>query len=350
MSNSSDGIIRIVIADNSAFARVTLSSFLNNEKSIKVISTARTATELYQRIRTMNPDLVIVDINKLPEAEGPNTIKKILEIRKIPILITRTMEKSEDDPSYAALQAGAVDIIVKPADINEFKNTSFQQELLNRVRAAVLAKVSSDEHIVEQVTATFTKKRHGRRIIVIGSSTGGPQTLEQVLPLLPANLPCSILVVQHMPPNFTKSLADRLNNFSEIRIKEAEDNEEIKDGVAYIAPGDFHMTLKEDGPRLKIALDQRPRELGVRPCANYLFESVAKIYKENMIAVVLTGMGNDGTAGCKVVKEYNGTVLVESERSSIIFGMPRSVIESGYYDEILDLEKIPVGMVQLLEV
>lgn len=341
-----DNKIRVMIADSSAFIRVSLSTLLNKDSTINVCTTTKTGSETIEKIKKFNPDVILIDIN-LAEIDGITLTKKIINEKKIPIIITSSSQS--EDQTLVALNSGAVDFISIKRDQNNNLNEETLNELITKIKTVANANISVTEKNIEEFKFSF-KKRIGRRIIAIGSSTGGPQTLEQVLPLLPKEIPCPVLVVQHMPPVFTKSLAERLNSFSEITIKEAEQGEEVKNGVAYMAPGDYHMTLVEDGPRIRINLDQRPKELGVRPCANYLFDSVARIYKENTIGIVLTGMGSDGTVGCKTIKELRGTVIVESEKSSIIFGMPKSVIEAGYYDEVLDLEKIPVAIIQLLEV
>src|SRR3989344_321189 len=266
-------------------------------------------------------------------------------MREWPLPVIMLSSHTESGKAIEAIQAGAVDFIVKPT--NEFD--TIRDEIIIKIKTAALARLARFKQARAQ-THRFNSTR--KKIVIIATSTGGPQTLEALLTELPKNIPASILIVQHMPPYFTKSLAERLNTICQIEVKEAQEGDELKVGTALIAPGGFHMELKAEflGAEGKIRLNKEPPELGVRPCANKLFKSVAPIFKENTIAVVLTGMGTDGTEGCVDVKKFNGTVIAEAEKSCIIYGMPKSVIERGLVDEIIDIDTMAVALVQLLDV
>jgi two-component system chemotaxis response regulator CheB len=187
------------------------------------------------------------------------------------------------------------------------------------------------------------------KVVVIGASTGGPRSLDLVIPPLPKDFPAPILLVQHMPPGFTKSLAQRLDRISNLSVKEAEEGDVLKPGWVYVAPGDYHMGVKYQDKKGIIYLDKNTEKINnVRPAVDYTLDKVAEIYKENTIAVILTGMGKDGTKGAFKVKFFKGVVIAESQETCVVFGMPKSVIEEGYADYVLPADKIPEKLVELV--
>jgi two-component system chemotaxis response regulator CheB len=341
--------ISVLVVDDSAFMRKVIPDILNSDPDIKVIGTAKDGGDALRKIPNLNPDVVTLDI-QMPEMDGLTTLRKIMESFPRPVVMISSQEAEDSNVTIEALESGAVDFILKPSGQISLDMDKVSLELISKIKAAALAKLRkyAPKKAMHQSFAGAVKK-----LIAIGSSTGGPQTLEQIIPALPGNIPACILVVQHMPPFFTKSLAERLDKISELKVMEAKDNDEIKEGIVYIAPGDYHMELKrtqENGiAKETISLNKRDKELGVRPNVNVMMRSIAPVYKQNTVAVILTGMGSDGTEGAMAIKNNGGTVLVQDEQSSIIYGMPKSVVESGYYDEIVELSKIPVALLQVLE-
>ncbi len=338
-------MIKVLVVDDSALMRKILSDNLSSDPEIEVIGTAINGIFAIEKIKLLGPDVVLMDL-EMPEMDGITALKKIMKEWPLPVIILSAHSEKDSSKALDAMKSGAVDFILKPAgkDINEIK-----EEIINKIKTAALARL----HKFKKVT---TRKHHfistRKKIIIIGSSTGGPQTLEALLTELPKNIPVSILIVQHMPPMFTKSLAERLDKICEIEVREAQEGDELRNGVALIAPGGFHMELKSDinGFEGTIHLNKEPPELGVRPNINRLFKSVALIFRENTIGVVLTGMGMDGTEGCKIIKAAKGTVVAEAEESCIIYGMPKCVIEAGLADEVVQLDEMAVALVQLVDI
>ncbi|MBN2368009.1 chemotaxis response regulator protein-glutamate methylesterase [Candidatus Woesearchaeota archaeon] len=341
--------IKVLVVDDSALMRKMLSDILGSDPEINVIGTAMDGQDALKKITLLNPDLVTLDI-QMPVMDGLAALKKIMETSPRPVVMISSQQAKDSKATIEALELGAVDFILKPSGQISLDMDTISQELITKVKVAAFAKLRKYEKktVVHRSFTGATKK-----LIAIGCSTGGPQTLEHIIPVLPGNIPACILIVQHMPPFFTKSMAERLASISELKVKEAQENDEIKPGMVYIAPGDYHMEIKrvQSGMMFKdiIILNQREKELGVRPNANIMMRSVAPIYKHNAIGLVLTGMGNDGTEGARIIKEYGGTVLVQDEQSSIIYGMPKSVVQAGVYDEIVELSKMPVALLQVLE-
>lgn len=340
---------RVLVVDDSAFMRKVISDLINSGIGLEVCGTARDGKDAIEKVKKLQPDIVTMDI-EMPELDGISALKEIMKFSKVPVIMVSAFTQEGSDRTLEAINNGAIDFVLKPSSLNDENIMSIlKDELISKLNSISKAHVVKyQKHVIRSQSFNPTRKK----ILVIGSSTGGPQTLEALLTELPKNIPLPILIVQHMPPFFTKSLADRLNNLCEIEVREARDGDELKNGVALIAPGDFHMILKPlfDGHEGVIRLNQEPKEQGVRPCVNILFKSVAPIFKENTIGVILTGMGCDGTEGAHEIKNYKGTIIAQSEKTSIIYGMPKAVAEAGYVDEVWDIDKIPVGLLQLMEI
>lgn len=344
-------MIRVLVVDDSAFMRKILSDILNSDPDIEVIATAINGKYAVRKAIELHPDVIAMDL-EMPDVNGVEAIKQIMKDDPVPIIAISAHSETESNITFDAMKAGAIDFILKPSGEISIDMTKVQQEIIHKVKMASKAQIRRFKPVLS------TPKRYrfsstSKKIIVIGASMGGPQTLTALLTEIPKNIPSPILIVQHMPPVFTKSFAERLNAVCDIEVREAKDGDIIRDGLALIAPGGFHMELepnKKDKYKSVIRLNMDPPELGVRPCINKLFISVAKIFKDNTIGVILTGMGNDGTLGSKELKSLNGTVIAEAEESCIIYGMPKEVINSGYADLVLNLNKIAVALVQLVDV
>lgn len=341
-------LIKVLVVDDSALMRKLLSEMLSSDNEIDVVSTAKNGVDALNKVRSFNPDVITLDL-EMPEKDGLETLKELRLFSSVPVLIVSAA--SQADKTFKALDFGAFDFVEKPSGQISLDIEKIKQQIIDMVKLAfnsVRKKVVLEKKSV--VHTSFNSSR--KKVVVIASSTGGPQTLEALLTQLPGNLPAPILVVQHMPVGFTSAFAERLNRNCEISVREAKDGEELENGVVFIAPAGFHMELKSDIPGFEgfISLNKLPSELGVRPCANRLFNSVANIFKENTIGIVLTGMGNDGTLGSKTIKSFNGLVISQSEKTSIIYGMPKSVADANLSDMVLDLDKIPVALLQAIDV
>ena len=291
----------------------------------------------------INPDICKCNMDELI---------KMLLLKKIPALLI--LNKYDDvEKVIEALSSGGFDYFMRPSQVlTESQKAAMVSEIISKVYLASTSKDKIKPSDIEKVEndQRFDFRKSTQKIIIIGSSTGGPQSLDHVIPFFPKEIPAPIILVQHMPPIFTKKLAERLDGISNVRVKEAIDGEEIEDGFCYVAKGDYHLELKRKDGKTIIKLNQKERILGVRPCINVTMESASKIYGKNAIGIILTGMGSDGTIGSKKIKERRGTIIVQSEATSIIYGMPKSVVLSGYYDVIVDLQKIAIAALQMLEV
>jgi two-component system chemotaxis response regulator CheB len=336
----------VLIVDDSALMRRIISDIISKEEDIKIAGTAQNGKVGIDKAITLKPDVILMDV-EMPEMDGITAVKKIMKENPMPIIMLSAYTKEGSQKTIEALAAGAIDFIAKPSGEISADMSTIREELLKKIRSASKAKAIKTE-IVATKKYRFNATR--KKIISIACSTGGPQTLERLLKELPANIPAPILIVQHMPPDFTRSLADRLDKMCEIRVREAKNGDHLTDGVALIAPGGMHMTVEEENKEPVIRINKGIPELGVMPCANKLFRSIAPIFKENIICVVLTGMGNDGTDGAKEIRAVHGTIVAEAEESCIIFGMPKEVIKAGLADEIVTLDKMAVELIQLLDI
>lgn len=338
------GVYKLLLYDNSDELKIILEE---NEVVVDYTNNAEDIPSLIRKNRydsaILNPEICKCDMDKM--------IKTLLA-KKIPSLIILN-KYDEVEKVIEALSSGGFDYFLRPSRVStEKQREEIIGEIISKVYLSSTSKdkIKPNDAIIADETIKFNFRKSTEKIIIIGSSTGGPQSLDHVIPFFPKEIPAPIIVVQHMPPIFTKKLAERLDSLSNVKVKEAEEGEELTDGVCYIAPGDYHLELKRKDDKTIIKLNQKERILGVRPCINVTMESAAKLYGKNTIGIVLTGMGSDGTIGSKKIKEKGGTILVQSEATSIIYGMPKAVVVSGYYDAIVDLQKIPVATLQVLEV
>ena len=355
MTNNPPGSvpIRVMVVDDSAFMRFTISKHLNEIPGISVVVTARDGKEALELIPKFLPDVVTLDV-EMPRLDGISTLREIMIHFPRPVIMLSSLTSDGAVETVQALTLGAVDFIAKPvfkANIN-----SILQELGEKVIRASRAKVwainrPSSIALLGANKELNSKKliRHLRdteKIVIIGSSTGGPRALNTVIPNLPQNLPASVLVIQHMPAGFTRSLAERLDNLSPLQIKEAEPGDTLEVGRCLMAPGGFHMLLDNQG---QIALNQNPAVHGVRPAVDVTMLSVAQKFGARIVAVILTGMGNDGTNGAGLVFGAGGWVIAEAEETCVVWGMPRSVTEAGFASEIVPLPQVANAIVRAVE-
>jgi len=337
--------IRVLVVDDSAFMRKILSDILEADKDIEVIGTARNGSEALEKIKICSPDVITMDI-EMPIMDGIQCLEKVMELYKISVIMLSSLTIEGAESTFKALDLGAVDFITKPTSIFNMENQSLKRELIEKVKTASTITIGSNEsHRDQKIKPVFfrkTEKIEGKisNIIAIGTSTGGPRALQSIIPSLPENINAPILVVQHMPPGFTKSLANRLNSISHINVKEAEDGEIIKNGTCYIAPGDFHMILKQSKSNLIISLNKEHAISGHRPSVDVMMDSVSFLRDIMKIGVILTGMGSDGANGIGNIKKAGGYTIAQDESTSVVYGMPKVAVNKGVIDKILPLEKL----------
>lgn len=337
---------RVLIVDDSPFMRKILKSILEKEADIAVVGEAKNGQEALEIIYTLRPDVITLDI-EMPVMDGLTALRKIISTFNIPVIMLSSFTKEGAQLTLTALEEGAFDFIPKPTNIFKVEGQAFKEELIKKIRIAAKSNrnVIKPKDIVEARPKNLSEDiirsdSSFEYLIAIGTSTGGPRALQYIIPLIPKNINASIVVVQHMPPKFTKSLADRLNSISEIDVFEGEDNSILKRGCCYIAPGGYHMKVVNDGNLFRLKLDKGPQVKGLRPSVDVLMESVAKLSELKIIGVIMTGMGSDGAKGVIEIKKANGYIIAQDKESSTVFGMPKAAIKTNCVDKVVSLKKI----------
>lgn len=343
-------MIKILIVDDSAFMRKLLSDLFSAEPDFLVIDTARNGMDAVTKVKQLKPDLITMDV-EMPIMDGIKSLEVIMKETPTPVLMISSLTRDGAEATIRALELGAVDFIAKSAGIMS-NIESISHEILVKSRAAVQAKVFKlAENPVKVLPTpkpiTYNASSPGdEKILAIGTSTGGPRALQEIITKLPGNLPCGVVIVQHMPPGFTKSLSDRLNSLSALTVKEAEHNDVIRPGLVLIAPGDYHMEIIREGNKKVIKLNQDPPIGGHRPAVDPMMESVAKVYGQRTVGVILTGMGHDGAKGIKLIKQQLGYTIAEDQSTAVVFGMPKAAIELGVVDKVAPLSAIAAEIVK----
>lgn len=347
--------INVLVVDDSAFMRRIISDMLNEDSELKVIDTCRNGKDALSKIKNLKPDVVTLDV-EMPIMDGLETLENIMKSSKIPVVMLSSLTLDGAEATLKALELGAVDFITKPTSIFDMNNDSKKGELISKIKGAASAKISSRTTISSIVRNKSRKKSlfksSGRKdssfsnLIAIGTSTGGPKALQSIIPYIPEDINAGLVVVQHMPPGFTKSLANRLNSLSNINVKEAEDGEQILKGYCYISPGDYHTKIikKERGFFIELSKDEPVS--GHRPSVDVLMNSVAKLKGINLYGVILTGMGADGAKGITEISNNNGYTIAQDEETSIIYGMPKVAVKMGGIKSILSLNKIADHLIE----
>ncbi|NPV87571.1 MAG: chemotaxis response regulator protein-glutamate methylesterase [Anaerolineae bacterium] len=341
--------VRVLVVDDSAFMRFTISKHLNETPGIVVVGSARDGREALNLIPELQPDVITLDV-EMPRLDGLSTLREIMAKFPRPVIMLSSLTTEGAVETVQALTLGAVDFVAKPA----FKANidSILGEVAEKVLRASKAKVWGLSKATSAPPRPQTAEKKVRallqheKVVVIGSSTGGPRALNTVIPQLPPNLPAAVVIVQHMPAGFTRSLAERLDAASKISVKEAEPGDELVAGRCLMAPGGFHLLLDTQG---KFTLNQNPPVHGVRPAVDVTMLSIAQRYKERVVGVILTGMGNDGTNGAGLVHGSGGWVIAEAEQTCVVWGMPRSVTEAGFANEVVPLPQIADAIVRAVE-
>ncbi|WP_430785895.1 protein-glutamate methylesterase/protein-glutamine glutaminase [Virgibacillus flavescens] len=337
--------IRVLVIDDSAFMRKMITDILSSDEQIEVIATARNGEDGFKKINEMRPDVVTLDV-EMPVMDGIKTLQRIMESSPIPVIMLSSVTSEGSSKTIEAISSGAVDFVPKPSGSISLDIEKIKQELIRKVHTASRAKlvknIGKPEKKQTAIRHKSISKVHSQTVIVLGTSTGGPRALQRVLTDLPDQFITPILVVQHMPAGFTKSLAERLNTLTSIHIKEATNGEIIQKSTVYIAPGDYHMKIKKSGTSLAIELTKEADRNGHRPSVDVLFNSLAEITNVNKIAVILTGMGADGSKGITYLKEIDSetVVIAENEESSIVYGMPKAAVKTNAVDHVVHLNQV----------
>ncbi|AIF43741.1 chemotaxis response regulator protein-glutamate methylesterase [Virgibacillus sp. SK37] len=332
-------VIRVLIVDDSAFMRKVITDILESDDRISVIGTARNGEDGIKKINQLQPDVVTLDV-QMPVMDGMTALQEIMKYSPLPVIMLSSLTSEGTSKTIEAISNGAVDFITKPSGPISMDMDKVQAELIKKIVTAAEIKLPKEGQSIRQsnIVPRTLPRRDYKTIVAIGTSTGGPRALQHLLTQLPGNLPASILIVQHMPPGFTKSLAERLNSLCAIHVKEAEDGESLRESTVYIAPGNYHM--KVSGTRIQLTQDEPLH--GHRPAVDALFNSLAKNRHCNKFAVILTGMGSDGSNGIKHLKQEdpNTIVISEAEESAVVYGMPFAAVKTKLVDHVIPLQQM----------
>lgn len=348
----SKDVIRVLIVDDSPLIVKILASILNSDPQILIVGTARDGKEAVEVVPRLKPDLITMDI-EMGVMDGLEATKQIMAYCPTPILVvSATIFKGGTDKVFRAISYGALDVMDKGRiDVMGDKDKKFGSELIEKIKFLSkikvmrhpLAKLENEKRAV-RLRAPF--KNATDKIVAIVVSTGGPQALFEILKNMPPDFPCGIVIVQHIVSGFVEGLAEWLARQCDISVKVACDCEEILPAVAYLAPSDFHMRVRDDK---KISLSNDSASCNHKPSGNVLLESVANVYQDGAVGVILTGMGQDGAQGMKAVKQQHGQTIAQDEKSCIVFGMPKAAIDLGVIDKVVPLQKIVETVVEMLK-
>lgn len=352
--------IRVLIVDDSAFIRKILKDILSLDSEIEIIDIAKNGQEALEKLLTSDVDVITLDV-EMPIMDGISTLKKIMKDKPTPTLMLSSLTQSGAELTIQALNLGAVDFITKPSNIFKISDENVKSLIIDKIKIASKIEVTKNNFISKEIVILKkeskiefnynSKSEAVEQIIAIGTSTGGPRALQEVIPNISENINAPVVVVQHMPAGFTKSLAERLNSISKITVKEAEHGEILKNGVAYIAPGEKHLKFKKEAKNIKIILDDSDKISGHKPSVDAMFYSLSEIPFKKIVSVIMTGMGSDGSKGMKTLKENKNVYsIAEDESTCVVFGMPKSAINIGAVDKILPLSLISKEINKLMGV
>lgn len=343
------GPIRVLVVDDSAFARKVIREVLSRDPGIDVVGIARDGLEALEKISELKPDVVTLDLI-MPDLDGLSVLRALKD-HDAPRVIVVSISGSESEIAVEALQNGAVEVVTKPTPLATDRLYELRNELVEKVKAAAIAKPrhrTATPAALKPAPVSAPKAASACKLIVIGTSTGGPQALTDLFKALPSGLPVPMAIALHIPAGYTGPLAARLDQASAVTVREAKDGMELLPGQAVIAPGGMHLRIRSVEGKFFASVTGDPADSLYRPSVDVLFESAAQAAGSGAMGVIMTGMGDDGLRGSGAIRAAGGRLLAESESSCVVYGMPRSVIEAGLTDANAPLESLPRLIVERL--
>lgn len=339
--------IRVLIVDDSAIVRKIFSEELSKYSDIEVIGTAPDPYVARDKIVALKPDVITLDI-EMPRMDGITFLKKLMRYFPLPTIVVSSLTTRGGKLTLEAIDSGAVDVIAKPGAAYTVGDMSAQ--LADKIRAAARARVvknsgGAGEAVMNQPLRALAQTSN--KVIAVGASTGGTEALKVMLMQMPPNSP-GMVIVQHMPANFTTAFAERLNDLCQISVREAKDGDRLSSGLALIAPGNYHMLLRRSGAVYYVEIKTGPMVHHQRPAVDVLFKSTAQYAGANAIGVILTGMGADGAAGLLEMKNMGAGTIAQDENSCVVFGMPKEAIKLGAVDKILPIDQIAAQIIRMV--
>ncbi len=351
---------KILVVDDSALMRRVICDIINSEEAFQVADVCRDGLEAYEKLKTTKYDGVALDVN-MPKMDGLQLLERLQKDGiKVTVVMVSTATTKDAEVTIRALELGAVDFVNKPTNVIEAKGEDFKREVLKVLTAAMATQDYNKERRLASAAAARPAEskpvvrrnqkpvKNGNKIVALACSTGGPKALQSVIPFLPSNLDAPMVLVQHMPAGFTKSMADRLNDISPIQVKEAEEGDILQKGTVYIAPGGKHMEVKKNpNGSHRIVLNDMPAIGGLKPCANITYDSLRDCGYDQVVCVVLTGMGADGTNGIRTLAGSKPVyVIAQDAATSVVYGMPKAIAEAGMVDEVVPLTEIAKSIIK----
>ncbi len=344
---------KILVVDDSALMRRVICDIIDSDERFQVVDKATNGLEAFDLLSRNKYDAVVLDVN-MPKMNGLQLLEELRKYKiSAKVMMASTDTKEGAKTTLDALELGALDFIHKPDTAMDCRVDTFRNKLLETLdvvansRPAVFSRVNrvqDDKQTAEKMAdmaRKFSRRSGGSKVVAIASSTGGPKALQAVIPKLPAGLDAPVLLVQHMPKGFTASLADRLNELSQVTVREAKEGEELQKGTVYVAMGGMHMNVKNNMGKCTIHYSDEPTREGVKPCANYMYESLTDSRFDEVVCVVMTGMGADGTEGIKNLEAKKKVhVISQDQDTCVVYGMPKSVVNAGLSDQVVPLEQL----------
>jgi len=344
--------IKVLVVDDSSLVRKIVTDILEKDPDIKVVGTANNGKTAIFRNQELNPDVITMDI-EMPILDGLAALRQIMSTHPKPVIMMSVLTQHGAEATFKALELGAVDFIPKPSTLMSMSVEDIGDLLIKKVKSVYKSKLNINKIEDEKDRLSLSKnelkpllKASSDKIVAIGTSTGGPSALINIFKKFPEKFPSPVLVVQHMPEGFTAAFSKRLNDSSNLEVKEAEDGDDVLPGHGYVAPGHSHMNIVRKGDRYKIRVFKSDKVSGHMPSIDVLFDSVAELAGDRSVAVIMTGMGKDGSEGLLKIREKGGYTIAQNEETSVVYGMNRVAVEIGAVNEIVTLSDITAKIVK----